>query len=283
MRKLFPLLVAVAILGTGCTSVDETEHCVKTRFGKVKQERMATGFEFLGLHDATCFDMTEQNFPVNQEDAIQVEAQTNDPITVQGELSLVYYFNPESVFEVFLAKRSEGAAEAEIYGAIREGYRNAVNAWSVEDIFSDRRAELSDSVRAHIQRKVGDLAHIKIVFVRDVKLPEKIEEARVQAARQAQILDAARKQFEIDSVNARAKVITAQADAEQVRLQATAFRSNPQLLQLEMARAFADGLASICSARNVNPETGLVTETVAATCIVGGSVADLTGRAILQP
>ena len=120
-------------------------------------------------------------------------------------------------------------------------------------------------------------ADIKRVFVRNIGIPPRIESARVEAARQAQILDQARSQFTIDSVNARATVIAANAEAEAVSLQADAYASNPALLQLEIARAFAEGLSGICTARNTNPDTGVITETVAANCIVGGSIADLAG------
>lgn len=285
MKRLQTILVMMLAVGIGaaCTSVDDTEWCVKTRFGEVKQEHMSSGWNNLWLHDATCFDMTDQNFPENGEATI-MEAQTNDPVTVKGDVSVTFAFDPSSLFEVFLDKRSERSAKIEIMNAIRSGYRNALAGWSVDDIFSERRSELGDSVRVHIQRllmatdDVSGLtyrrADIKRVFVRNIGIPPRIESARVEAARQAQILDQAKSQFTIDSVNARATVIAANASAEAVMLQAAAYASNPALLQLEIARAYAEGLSGICTARTITPE-GRITETVASNCIVGGSIADL--------
>ena len=79
---------------------------MKTRFGKVKQERMFTGLEFMPMHEATCFDMTDQNFPDDGE-ATTMEAQTNDPVTVQSDVSVIFAYDPASLFDVFLDKRSE--------------------------------------------------------------------------------------------------------------------------------------------------------------------------------
>lgn len=279
------LMVTLALFtAAACTSVDDTEHCVKTRFGRVVDEHMGSGINNMMLHDATCFDMTDQNFPENGE-ATAMEAQTNDPVTVTGDVSVIFAYDPESVFQVFLDKRSEASAHLEVSNAIRSGYRNAIAGWSVDDIFSERRSELGESVRREIQALLQatdssgtpyQRATIKTVFVRDIQIPQRIEDARVEATRQQQVLDQAQQQFVIDSVNARALVLGAEAEAEAVTLQAAAYAANPALLQLEMARAYANGLAGICTARTINPD-GRVLETVAANCIVGGSIADLNG------
>lgn len=105
LRRVLSLL-GVLLIAAACTSVDETEWCVKTQFGKVKQERMPTGLEFMPMHEATCFDMTDQNFPDDGE-ATTMEAQTNDPVTVQSDVSVIFAYDPASLFDVFLDKRSE--------------------------------------------------------------------------------------------------------------------------------------------------------------------------------
>ena len=288
MKRFQSILVIVlaGMFASACSfkSVDATEHCVKTRFGKVKEEKIGTGFNYLGLHDATCFDMTDQNFPEEDgDDPIMMEAQTSDPVTVRGDVSVIFAYDPLSVFDVYMDKRSEDKAQIEVLNAIRSGYRNAVAGWSVADIFSNRRSELGDSVKSHIQLLLNatndagaayQRAVIKGVFIRDIGIPTRIEEARIEAARQEQILDQARQQFTIDSVNANALVVAARARAEETRLNAIAYATNPALLQLEIAKAYAQGLAGICTARNIDA-AGNVTETVATQCIVGGSVADL--------
>jgi regulator of protease activity HflC (stomatin/prohibitin superfamily) len=147
---------------------------------------------------------------------------------------------------------------------VREGYRNALNAWTVNRIFSAERARLSDDVRRQIQVKLGNRATIHQVFVRDIRIPPQIEQARIEAARQAQVLDRALKQFTIDSVNARAQLLKAEADARAKELEARSYASNPALLQLESAKAMSQGLSQAC--RGVQ------------TCVIGGSVMDTWQR-----
>lgn len=281
LRSTLALLMLVVM---ACVSVDDTEHCVKTRFGRVVNEHMDSGFNNLILHDATCFDMTDQSFPADG-DASVMEAQTSDPVTITGDVSVIFAYDPNSVYEVFLDKRSEASAHLEVDNAIRSGYRNAIAGWSVDDIFSERRSELGEAVKLEIQALLEATddsgapyhrAQIKTVFVRDIQIPARIEEARVEATRQQQVLDQAEQQFVIDSVNARALVLLAAAEAESVALQAAAYAANPALLTLEIAKAHAEGLGSICTARTVLPN-GVVQESVAANCIVGGSIADLSG------
>jgi regulator of protease activity HflC (stomatin/prohibitin superfamily) len=256
-------LIAVIGLLAACTSVDSTEHCVETRYGKVVNQRMGTGLNITMLTQATCFTMTEKNYPATPGAKEMIPAQTQDPITVEGDLAIVYKYDPATIIRVFEEKRTPDAAETEIINAIREGYRNALAQWTIAEIFSNRAA-LADSVKFHIQRKIGDRALIQQVFVRDVKVPASIEQARIQAAQQAQVLDKALKQYVIDSVNARAVVLAAQATAEATRLAAQSYVSNPKLLELEIAKAYAEGLKEACKGVQ--------------TCVIGASVMDTFRR-----
>lgn len=249
------VLIGLIISFGGWTIVDSTEHCVQTRYGRIIREQMKTGLNFTPFSDATCFSMTEQNFPLET-----MEAQTQDPVTITGDVSLVYAYNPTSIGQVFREKRSPAAVEEEIKNAVREGYRNALAAWTVGEIFSERRPELADSVQRHIQRKIGDRADVKKVFVRDVKIPPQIEQQRIAAAEQAQILDRARKQFVIDSVNSAAEVLKARAFAEAKDLQARAYEANARLIELDGIKAWSDGIKEACKGVQ--------------TCVLGGSVMD---------
>lgn len=260
MRSNKMLILALALPLAACTQVDTTERCILTRYGEVVQQEMPKGLNWTPLTDATCFTMTDRNFP-DAGATETISAQTADPVTIEGDVAIVYTYDPATIYQVFLDKRTPASAEAEILNSVREGYRTALAGWTVAQIFSSNRASLADSVRAHIQRKIGTRAIIRQVFVRDIKLPQAIEQARINSARQAQVLAQARQQYEIDSVNARAKVLTAEADARTKQLLAQSYASNPRLMELEAARAFAEGLGKVCG-------QGVTT------CIIGGSVMD---------
>jgi regulator of protease activity HflC (stomatin/prohibitin superfamily) len=262
---LFAVVVLLGVFFTGCTKVDQTDYCIETRFGKVVNEHMSTGMALTIFSEATCFPLTDVNYP-NQGSTEQIDAQTADPVTVQGDVGVVYAYDPASVNGVFIAKRTPAAAEIEILNAIREGYRTALAGWTVQDIFSIRRTALSDSVQAHIQRKLGTLATIKRAYVRDIRIPKTIEDARIGAVAQAQVLDSTLKRFAIDSVAARATIIRAQAEAEATRLRGNAYAGNPALLELERAKAFSEAIARACSGPQIT------------TCVIGGTVLDANTR-----
>lgn len=267
-----PLALLIAILAlVGCTSVDATEHCIRTRYGKVVDKQMQPGLNWTwGVGDNTCFKMVEHNYPGGTDKdgqplAETMEAQTSDPITVVGEVALVYKYDPNTIFQVFMEKRSPEQVEIEITNSIRSGYRAAIGKFSVAELFS-QRDRFSDSVKAAVQRQIGHRAIITNLFIRSIQVPAVIEQARIAAAQQAQILDKAQKQEAIADANAKSIVITAEGEARANQLRANSYTSNPKLLDLEIARARAEGIKEVCSHST--------------TCIIGGSVADtwLTGR-----
>jgi hypothetical protein len=85
---------------------------------------LGTGFAF--------FPLIVQNFPADPSQPIPLQAQTADPVTINGDVAIEWSYDPLAVFDVFLEKRSHIAAEAVVYNAIREGYRTAMAGWSVE-------------------------------------------------------------------------------------------------------------------------------------------------------
>jgi regulator of protease activity HflC (stomatin/prohibitin superfamily) len=269
MKRILPVLALFAL--AACDRVDQTEYCVKTQYGNVTAKGLEPGLVFTGAPGVslTCFSLTDQNFPEVRDPekdhgTLTLDVQTGggeQPLTVQVEVSAVYAFDPSTVYNVFTAKRSEDAAEVEVFNSIQEGTRAAFTAWTVTELFGADRAALSDSVKSHIQRKLGNRAQIKNVFVKSIKLPGRIEAARVAAAEQAQVLDKARSQYVIDSTNAQGTIMKAEAEARANQLRAQSYSSNAKLLDLEIARVWSEGLGNACRE--------------AQTCIIGGQVMDL--------
>ena len=136
------LLLLMLLLSGSFTRVDSTEHCVLTRYGTVIKRKMPTGLNFTPLSEPTCFGMTQRNFPESNDGKEVIQATTADPVTVEGDVAITWSYNPGSIYQVFLDKRTPEAAETEVLNAVREGYRNALNAWTVNRIFSaDRRTD----------------------------------------------------------------------------------------------------------------------------------------------
>lgn len=268
LRTTFAFLGLLTL--AACTSVDSTEHCVETRYGEITNEKMSNGPTILVLSDATCFPLTDQNFPERTGDdsdrtGVELSANTADPVRLTANVAVVYRYDPATVVKLFREKRSQAAAEAEILKAIQTGFTSATGSWTVERIFSAQQASFADSVRAHIQAKLGSRAIIANVYVANLSVPPAIEAARIEAAKQAQLLDKAKKEREIAEATAEASLVRARANAEANRLMAQSYASDPVILKLKVAEAYANGLARACKDGTH-------------TCIIGGSTLDMLTR-----
>lgn len=252
-------IMALSMLGAcDFATVDSTEHCVETRYGKVVTESMGTGLNFLGFNEATCFNMTEQTWPANNEKEV-VSGQTKDPMTVNFDVSVLWSYDPSTINETFREKRTSDAVELELINSIREGVRNTISTWTIDQLLANRTT-LGDSMKVQIQRKIGNRARIHTVFVRGMGYPEAIEKqqvAKIEAERKQQTALA---QFKADSVTAFNKQYQAQVEANIREMNAKVYDSNPSLLRLEIEKVRTEGMRGICGQST--------------TCIIGGNVAD---------
>jgi regulator of protease activity HflC (stomatin/prohibitin superfamily) len=260
MRNFFRTCAAALALAliTACTVVDSTEHCVETRYGKVVNPQMDNGLNATIINDATCFTVTDQNYPANPSDTLHFEAQTADPVTITGTITAVVRFR--NVDQLYLEKRTPQAAEQQAVNALNAALAEATQQLKISQLFGEQRGQYSDSVRVIAQRKAGPHIEFKQIFIKSLHAPPAIEQARIGAAQKEQVLDAAIKQLQIDSANARGAVIKAEAEAQRQRLEAQALETSPAVLKLKQAQAMADGIGRACGQ--------------ATTCIIGGSVMD---------
>lgn len=260
MKRVLIVLFLVVFTGA-CAIVDETEYCVKTKFGDVVDENVNDGLvaTWFGYYDVECFDMTDQRFPEEEEVEV-IDAQTSDPVSLDAELSVIWRYNPETIYDIFLEKRREEQVLREVRDAIRSGARNAINSYTITEVFSDARETVEGDIREAIQNNLGNRGVVINAFLRDIGAPEAIELARVRATEQEQRLQEAQRQFQIDSVDAEAEKLTADADAYRREVEARAYNANPQLLELRGYEALANGIAQACNGVE--------------TCILGGNVVD---------
>lgn len=266
-RSTFTIAILLMVmLQTACfgTRVDSTEHCVETKYGAVINPKMSNGWNWQVMPgvDNTCFNLVEQNFPGGNE-AEALEAATSDPVQIAAKVRVVYQHNGGDITGpkgLYTEKRTPERAEQEVINAVRSGFNTAMKSYTVARLFSPEGVNFEADVKAQIQARLGDQTTIKQVFITDLTPPEAIQQARIAAAQQAQILDKAQKQYAIDSVNARSSIVKAEAEARRTELEARALATSPEVLKLKAAEAMARGLANACGR--------------ATTCIIGGSVVD---------
>lgn len=268
----FAILIPLLLLAAACgTRVNEYEHCIGTTNGRITEARMSTGWNWQGpFDDAVCVPLTDQNYPEADDDAKTADAETidnavtSDSLVISGDVAITWQHNPTTIVETFKEKRgvAGGVTEAvlfEVRNALRDGFRSAVATQSIEDLLGPRRAAFDTVVKSAVQKKLGNRAIVKKVFIRGIGLPGAIQQARLQIIQQAAELQKARNQQGIAEAEARRKIAEAQGDAEANRLRAQSYSSNPKLLDLEIAKA----LANLCGKST--------------TCVIGASPNSLLG------
>lgn len=266
MRKVAMLALAAGLVA--CERIDETEHCVETRYGNVTNKKADAGLEAAIFVDYTCFKLTEQNYPAGVETKEVIDnAPTRDSTLIAGDVAMTWQYDPATVFDVFTAKRNPDAVLFEIQNALRDGFRSAVATQSTEDLLGPKRAAFDSVVKVAVQRKLGSIARVNKIFIRGIVLPEALTAARERIVKQAADLREAQNKKEIAQANAaekvaeargegEAKLILAKSEAESKRLLAASYAQSPKIVELEIAKAYA----GICGE--------------ATTCILGASALD---------
>jgi regulator of protease activity HflC (stomatin/prohibitin superfamily) len=259
-------IIGVIVLTIGLSSfdkVDATEHCVKTRWGRVITPKVENGLTSTVAADLTCFPLTQQQFPggtVTGEEASAetVEFLTRDSIMMSAEIALNWkYANVDSAFTT---RRSHQAVLSEMANAVRSGARDAGATIGLRDLMGANRAGLDEVFRKAINMQMSDYALIEKVYIRKVQIPANIQQLWTQTIAMTAEQTKARAQFLTDSLNARSIIIKAEADARKTELETRALATSPEVLRLRTAEAMAKGLGEICKGVQ--------------TCIVGGSVMD---------
>lgn len=258
-RQFLP--VALILLITACSFVDETEHCVRTRYGKVVDQKVQSGLRSTIIWDFTCIPTTQRPYPYGKggEEApsVTVGAVTNDSVTVDMKIAVDY--TVIDGWAAFVAKREYDRVVQEVGNAIVSGSRQAVGQLKAFQLIGEELAGAEDSLQMAIQRNVNGYIRIDRVYIRDPGIPDNITKAWGEAAVARANQQKAKDQFFTDSLNGMRTVVLARAEAEKRRLEIQAMATSPVVLELEKTKAFAAGISNALSRCTSN-------------CIIGGDV-----------
>lgn len=246
-------ICAVAIIGAGivitsCRSVGQGEvGVVWTYADGVKEETLDPGMHFV-------FPMTKvKTYPVSQQQLVlsnspedykekdhadwHVDAPANGGM-VKLNMTVNYSFIPEkvtSLYARFNGMDGDAIVDSMVQNSIIAYIKEVTPQFSVMDIYSDKRAEVSQAITEYLNEKLVDEYGINVssALIIDVQLDDTLME-KVQAKEQAKQdaekaeLDkqTAVAQGEADKAKAEAAAevarINAEAEAEQTRIAAQA-------------------------------------------------------------
>jgi hypothetical protein len=263
MRQFQKFLLSLLLvpLMAACAFVDETEHCTRTRYGKVVEQRVASGLRSTAIWEFTCMPTTERPFPAG--DGGETAPSTIIPVitadSVSLEMEVAMDFVVVDGWAAFQAKRQYDRVLQEIGNALYSGTRQAGGQLKSFQLVGDALAVAEDSVRAAVQRNTGSYLKINRVYIRNPGLPQTISKAWNDAAVARANQQKAKDAFVNDSLEARRTVVQAQAAAQKRELEIRAMATSPVVLELEKTKAFAEGIANALSRCTSN-------------CIIGGDV-----------
>jgi hypothetical protein len=248
------VMLLTLIVASACTAVDETEHCVETRYGKIVTEKMSNGLNGTVMTQATCFPTTEQNFALEN-----VEITTKDPVTLKvSKVTVLLKYNTSQIPQTFMDKRKHENAMAAAYDGAVEAIKNSWSTVYLTEVYGTKKPQLSALMKQAIQSKLGSRFVVNdVILAGNITGAESLERQRVAAMEQDLAQNTARKAFQTDSLNNLRKIQNENTAAEVRRLQARVYEQNPAVLRLEIARE----QAKLCGS--------------AQTCVLGGSVLDL--------
>ena len=236
-------VVAVAIIGGGyvATSMEKVGQgetgVVYTVSSGVSENTLSPGWHFVGPF------ATVKNYPISQQqlvlsnnaadfntDDLKQDTHVDAPADggmVKMNMTINYNFIPERVtelYERFNGMDGEQIVESKVKNSILAYIKEITPQFSVMDIYSDKRAEVSEAITKYLNEKLNEEYGINIssALIIDVQLDETLM-AKVQAKEQAK-QDAEKAELDKQTAIAQGEAdkAKAEADAEVKRIQAEA-------------------------------------------------------------
>lgn len=252
--KIILIITAILTLSScGFEVVDPGYRGIETNLGKVVGEPLAEG-----LHFYNPFTSDVKEFNVRQETwTSKTAVGTKDNQTVHVEFTVTYNPDPKMITRIYLEYGSEDQLIEKIVKPIVLGsIKNAIGLVGADDLIAKRESvtkaallEVSENI---IARHVitTDLQFTNIDF-NDAY--ERAIEAKVVATQEAQ--KAKNDTIKIEE-QAKQTVLTAQAQAESMRIQSAALAQNKGLVEYEIAKKW-NGVLPVYMMGNTVPMLNL--------------------------
>jgi len=176
-------------------------------------------------------------------------------ITANTDLAVSYHVDQANVPKIYQKYREglEEVSDNALRNAVRDELNTAGLKYTVEDLQGEGKAKLMKDVIDSVQAKalaIGITVE-SISWLNDLRWPDNVRNsinAKIQATQDAmRVENEVRKtkaEQEKTVVVAQAQVQVAESEAKSIELRGAAYRNNPQVLQLELAKLQADALSN---------------------------------------
>lgn len=232
--KIVGVIIALAVIAGGAycalslTKVGQGEvGVVYSMKGGVKEDTLGPGFHFVGPFDKV------SDFPVSQQQLVlsnnaadfnkeKLDQDTHvdapaDGGMVKMNMTINYNFIPEkvtSLYERFNGMEGDQIVESKVKNSILAYIKEVTPQFSVMDIYSDKRAEVGQSITEYLNSKLNEEYGINVssALIIDVQLDEELQ-AKVQAKEQTK-QDAEKAELDKQTALAQGEAAKAKAEAD---------------------------------------------------------------------
>lgn len=232
--KIVGVIITLAVIAGGAycalslTKVGQGEvGVVYSMKGGVKEDTLGPGFHFVGPFDKV------SDFPVSQQQLVlsnnaadfnkeKLDQDTHvdapaDGGMVKMNMTINYNFIPEkvtSLYERFNGMEGDQIVESKVKNSILAYIKEVTPQFSVMDIYSDKRAEVGQSITEYLNSKLNEEYGINVssALIIDVQLDEELQ-AKVQAKEQAK-QDAEKAELDKQTALAQGEAAKAKAEAD---------------------------------------------------------------------
>jgi regulator of protease activity HflC (stomatin/prohibitin superfamily) len=255
------------IMSAGVVEVKANEVGVvfNTLNGDLADTPLGPGMHIIipGIQEVTIYSVAQQEYTMSGrigEGAVQgedaVEALTNDGQQVRLDVTIIYRIDPAKANEIHV-KWQNRYQNGLVRPTIREAAREVVGKFDVQEIYSEKRAELGVEIQDFATEKMGrDGLQVVDVLIRNIVFSQEyvdsIEQKQVaqQQALEAQFRVEQKKQ-EADQAREEARGradaarIEAQGEADALQLVNVQLSQNPALIQWRYVENLSDNVQLI--------------------------------------
>lgn len=213
---------------SGVTVVETGHRGIKTEFGKVEGDPLAEGIYFTSPFTTSIHTMDTRT----QKASDKTEAYTKDVQTAAIAYAVNYSLQPDAVGELYKTVGPD-YEETLIPQAVQGALKNAFGKWEAVDIISNReavRSEVESNLKTTLAPRGILVEGFQLTDVQFTKEFDAAVESKVIAIQKA---DEARNNTVQVQEQAKQTVISAQADAQAMKVKSDALSSNPGLVQYE--------------------------------------------------
>ena len=229
---LFLIFMAIISLPLAIKIVPEGNVGVKLRGGKAIDELDAglhlvipiyEGVEMMSIRtetytmSSTAGSRAIEN-DINVQDKISVK--TKEGINSNMDISIRYRMEEDRALEVYSRLGTmKQVVEKLVRPTAREEIRTSASRFFINDIYAENRSDFRESVEADIRNDFEEYGFIiEKVQIRDIQLPEKVENAIEEKEEVEQQIEKKQKEIEREKLEKKRKIVEAEGEAEQNRI-----------------------------------------------------------------